>query len=78
MEKVVNIINNFLQSNKINIEIRFTNGMFMNLKKHIKNKKHYLEIHTSGYDGTLEIKEALDWIKWTLYDYSANGFLMEN
>ena len=75
MEKVVKMINDFLKSSKTNTKIRFTDGMFMNLKKHIKKQKYYLEIHTSGYDGTMEIKEALEWIKWTLYDYSANGIL---
>lgn len=23
------------------------------------------------------LREALSWIKWTLYDYSANGFLVD-
>lgn len=46
-----------------------------NRKRRKAHGKHFLEVHTSGYDGTFEITEALEWINWTLYDYSANGFL---
>ena len=76
MEKYIEKINKFLMATTITVNLRFNDGVFMNLKKHVKNGKHFLEIHTPGYDGTLEINEALDWIKWTLYDYAANGFLM--
>lgn len=77
MSKYIDKINKFLKSTTRTLELRFNDGMFMKLKKHVKKGKHFLEIHTSGYDGTLEINEALDWIKWTLYDYSVNGFLSE-
>ena len=76
MEKYIEKINKFLKATTRSVSLRFNDGMFMDLKKHVKNGKRFLEIHTSGYDVTLEINEALDFIKWTLYDYSANGFLV--
>lgn len=75
MEKYIEKINKFLNASTKSLNLRFKDGMFMELKKHVKSGNRFLEIHTSGYDGMLEISEALDWIKWTLLDYSANGFL---
>lgn len=68
-------INDFLRSSKRDYELRFKDGFFVKLKKHVKNKESFLEIHTSGYDDTLPIKEAIEWLQWTLYDYKANGIL---
>lgn len=56
-------------------EFRFKDGFFLKVKKRIKKGVQYLEIHTSGYDDTMEIKEAIEWIKWTLLDYQANGII---
>lgn len=76
IDKAAEIINNFLTSNKKETELRFVDGLFLKIKKHIDSNKKELEIHTSGYDGTLEVKEAIDWIKWELIDYKANGFIL--
>ena len=75
MQEVVNKINVFLKSTTREFEARFKDGFFLKLKKHTKNKELFLEIHTSGYDDTLPIDEAIDCIKWTIYDYSANGII---
>lgn len=75
MNKAIEKINKFLKATTKTFELRFDDGMFLQLKKHVKNGKHFLEVHTSGYDGTFKITESLEWINWTLYDYSANGFL---
>lgn len=77
MEKYIERINEFLTAATQTLSLRFNDGMFMDLKKHIKNGKRFLEIHTAGYDGTLEINAAISWIDWTLYDYSINGFLAD-
>lgn len=71
----VNRINDFLKSPKSKYELRFQDGFFIQLKKHIKNKELFLEIHTSGYDDTLPAKDAVEWLEWTLYDYKCNGIL---
>ena len=76
IDKATEIINNFLKSNKKEIEIRLDDGLFLKVIKHINDNKKDLEIHTSGFDGTLEAKEAIDWIKWELIDLKANGFII--
>ena len=76
IEKAIDKTNSFLASDKKEIELRFVDGLFLKIKKHIDSNKKELEIHTSGYDGTLEVKEAIDWIKWELIDYKANGFIL--
>lgn len=68
-------LNEFLKSSKREYELRFNDGFFVKLKKHVKNKEQFLEIHTSGYDDTLPAHEAIEWLQWTLYDYKANGIL---
>lgn len=75
MKEAVEQINKFLSNTVQEKELRFKDGFFLKLKKHVKDGKQFLEIHTSGYDDTLEIKEALEWIKWTLFDYQANCIL---
>ena len=68
-------INIFLKSTKRECELRFQDGFFVKLKKHIKKGSTFLEIHTSGYDDILPSAEAVEWLQWTLYDYKANGIL---
>lgn len=53
-------INEFLKSSKREYELRFNDGFFVKLKKHIKNKEQFLEIHTSGYGDTLPAYEAIE------------------
>lgn len=76
MESVINELNKFLSSKYTEKDFLFSEGFFLKLKKHIKKGIPFLEIHTSGYDDTLEATEALEWIKWTLFDYEANGIVL--
>ena len=73
--EVVKRINSFLSAKTREIEIRFSDGFFIKLKKHIKKGAGYLEIHTAGYDGTLPAQEAVEWAKWEIIDCAANGIL---
>lgn len=66
-------INKFLAGNKTGAEFQFPYGYYIKLKKHIRGGHPYIEIHTSGYDDTLPAAEAIDWLKWELYDRAANG-----
>ena len=75
MEKTVKNINDFLKSGRKTTELKFKYGYFLKIKKNISGDRKTLDIHTPGYDGEMEIKEALDWILWTLLDYNANGLL---
>ena len=75
IEQAANEINEFLKSNKMDTEMRFVQGYFIKLKKHIKKGLPFIEIHTSGYDDTLTASEAIDWLKWELVDRRANGFM---
>ncbi len=72
---VVETINKFLLSAKREIELQFEGGFFMKLKKHTQNGSNFLEIHTSGYDETLPMEKAIEWVKWELYDCKANGII---
>ena len=76
IEQATNEINKFLKSNKMDTEMRFVQGYFIKLKKHIKKGLPFIEIHTSGYDDTLMASEAIDWLKWELFDRRANGFMI--
>ena len=76
IEQATNEINEFLKSNKMDTEMRFVQGYFIKLKKHIKKGLPFIEIHTSGYDDTLTASEAIDWLKWELVDRRANGFMI--
>ena len=76
IEQATNEINRFLKSNKTDTEMRFVQGYFIKLKKHIKKGLPFIEIHTSGYDDTLTASEAIDWLKWELVDRRANGFMI--
>ena len=76
IEQAANEINEFLKSNKMDTEMRFVQGYFIKLKKHIKKGLPFIEIHTSGYDDTLTASEAIDWLKWELVDRRANGFMI--
>ena len=76
IEQATNEINEFLKSNKMDTEMRFVQGYFIKLKKHIKKGLPFIEIHTSGYDDTLTASEAIDWLKWELVDLRANGFMI--
>jgi hypothetical protein len=76
IEQASSEINQFLKSNKTDVEIRFVQGYFIKLKKHIKKGLPFLEIHTSGYDDTLTVTEAIEWLKWELIDRRANGFMI--
>ena len=76
IEQATNEINRFLKSNKMDTEMRFVQGYFIKLKKHIKKGLPFIEIHTSGYDDTLTASEAVDWLKWELVDRRANGFMI--
>ena len=76
IEQATNEINEFLKSNKMDTEMRFVQGYFIKLKKHIKKGLPFIEIHTSGYDDTLTATEAIDWLKWELVDRRANGFMI--
>ena len=73
--EAANKINEFLKSKHASVSLSFREGYYITLKKHIKDDKPYLEIHTSGYDDTLPIDEAIDWLKWELLDRKANGIL---
>lgn len=73
--KAVENVDSFLVSNANKKEIRFPDGFYLEIIKHFSEQGHELEVHTSGYDGSMEISEALDLIKWTLIDYRANGIL---
>ena len=73
--EAANRINDFLKSKHTSISLRFREGYYITLKKHIKGAEQYLEIHTSGYDDTLSIDEAINWLKWELLDRKANGIL---
>lgn len=68
-------INGFFKSSKRNFEINFEDGLFIELKKHIRRGEPFLEIHTSGYDDTLPAAEAVNWIIEELYDRKAQGYL---
>ena len=76
IKKSVEQTNNFLTSDKKEIELRFVDGLFLKIRKHITENKQELEIHTSGFDGIMEIKEAIEWIKWELIDLKANGIII--
>ena len=76
IEQATNEINQFLKSDKIDAEMRFVQGYFIKLRKHIKKGLPFIEIHTSGYDDTLTASEAIDWLKWELVDRRANGFMI--
>ena len=76
IEQAANEINEFLKSNKTDTEMRFVQGYFIKLKKHIKKGLPFIEIHTSGYDDTLTASEAIDWLGWELVDRRANGFMI--
>ena len=76
IEQATNEINEFLKSNKMDTEMRFVQGYFIKLKKHIKKGLPFIEIHTSGYDDTLTASEAIDWLGWELVDRRANGFMI--
>ena len=76
IEQATNEINEFLKSNKTDTEMRFVQGYFIKLKKHIKKGLPFIEIHTSGYDDTLTTSEAIEWLKWELVDRRANGFMI--
>lgn len=71
-EQAAETINRFLKSSKQAIEIRFGIGYFISLKKHTTNKQALLEIHTSGYDETMPLIDAIEWIKWELTDREAS------
>ena len=75
METIIQDINKFLQNTVKEKEFTFNDGCFLKLKKHIKKGVPFIEIHTSGYDDILEANEGIDWIKWTLFDYQANGII---
>lgn len=80
MEKIRISINGFLSSNrsaysKRKIEYRFKDGYYLTIKKRIIKGNLYLEIHTSGYDDTLPLTDAIRWITWELIDLEANGLL---
>lgn len=77
MEKILNGINAFLKSDKKSIEFRFRFGYYIKLKKHISEKGQTLEIHTAGYDGEMEVSEALEWLYWEVADCDANGILKD-
>lgn len=67
-------IDKFISAATRELDIRFPDGFFLRIKKRGNNA---LEIHTAGYDGTLERAEAISWIKWELIDNIANGILTE-
>ena len=77
ISKSADKINNFLTSDKKEIELRFIDGLFLKIIKHTTEDKQELEVHTSGYDGIMEGKEAIEWIKWELIDLKANGIEIE-
>ena len=75
MNTFIQDFNSFLTSIANEKEFRFKDGFYLKVKKHIKNGLQFLEIHTSGYDDTLKIADAIEWIKWTVLDYQANGIM---
>ncbi len=75
MAKIVLSINKFLSNSKRNIEYKFKNGLYLSVIKRKIKGLPYLEIHTSGYDDTLPLMDAITWIKWELIDMEANGLL---
>ena len=74
--RIIDILCNFFNSKNRKKEIFFGDGYFLSVKKRIKKGELFLEIHTSGYDGTLAFSEAIDWIKWTLIDYKSNNIIL--
>lgn len=76
ISKSADKINSFLISDKKEIELNFIDGLFLKVIKHATDDKQELEIHTSGYDGVMEVQEAIDWIKWELIDLKANSILI--
>lgn len=77
VEVAVGKINRFLKSTEREIYFSFLDGASLHLKKHTKKGEYFLEIHTGGYDDTMPIKEAVNWIEWELIDRTANGFLQQ-
>lgn len=75
-EEIINILLDFFNSKHRKKEIFFGNGYFISIQKRIKKGAAFLEIHTSGFDGTLPVDEAIDWIKWTLIDYKSNNIIL--
>lgn len=75
MNTIIQDFNKFLQNTTKEKEFHFKDGFFLKVKKHIKKGTQFLEIHTSGYDDTLEMKEAIEWIKWELIDLQANEII---
>jgi hypothetical protein len=75
MEEIALSVNKFLSNSKRKIECKFKDGFYLNISKRIIKGLPYLEIHTSGYDDTLPLTDAITWIKWELIDMEANGLL---
>lgn len=75
MNTIIQDFNKFLNNTVKEKEFRFKDGFFLKIKKHVKKGVQFLEIHTSGYDDTVEIKEAIEWIKWELIDLQANEII---
>lgn len=75
MKAIIQDFNKFLNNTVKEKEFRFNDGFFLKVKKHTKNGVKYLEIHTSGFDDTMEITEAIEWIKWELIDLQSNGII---
>ena len=66
----------FIENNNYNeYEVRLKDGYFIYLKKIPFEGSIMIDIHTPGFDGMMQTNEAIEWLRWTLYDYEANGLL---
>lgn len=77
MSSAINNINKFLNNPKKKTIIVYYNeyGLYLKILKIFDKNNLFLEIHTSGFDGKLSFKEAIEWIKMELLDSKVNGFL---
>ena len=69
---------NFEMSSTRKLEMYFKDGKFLSVKKHIKKSERTLEIHTGGYDGTLNFEEGMRWVVWEILDLVANEYLQND
>lgn len=75
MDTIMQNLNKFLESDAEEKEFRFKDGFFLTLKKHMQKTEPVLEIHTSEYNGTMRLGNAVEWIKAKLIDLQTNNIL---
>lgn len=66
----------FLTAKERNLEMRFSDGYYMRLKKHVRKGKFYLDVYTPEYDESMmDWKEATELCVMKLHEWRAYGFL---